>query len=272
MAGESGRCLVLRLAGPLQSWGGQSRFNRRDTDSEPSKSGVIGLLAAAEGRRREDPIVDLVDLRFGVRVDQAGTLLRDYHTVSDYRGGPLPSAKVSPKGVQVRTTPAKFTGVTERYYLQDAVFVAVLEGDVDLLEGLVGALRRPGFPLALGRRSCAPTQPLVVEPEVEGEVLWGGTAREVLARVSWQASVGHRRSYARRSKHAASIDLAFTVDQPDGTDERLDVPVSFAPLDRGFITRRVDHGWVALPTDDPEAGDPRDPRPPSHDPFALLGW
>src|SRR5690606_19400754 len=97
--GRCGRCprvsapstIVLRLAGPLTSWGSASQFNRRDTDNEPTKSAVIGLLAAADGRRREDSIEDLLELRFGVRVDQSGSLLRDYHTVSDFRGGDLRS-------------------------------------------------------------------------------------------------------------------------------------------------------------------------------------
>ena len=73
----SDSCLVLRLAGPLQSWGSSSQFNRRETDDRPTKSGVIGLLAAAQGRRRSDPIEDLVDVKLAVRVDQPGSLLRD---------------------------------------------------------------------------------------------------------------------------------------------------------------------------------------------------
>ena len=42
--------LVLRLAGPLQSWGSSSRFTRRSTEAFPTKSGIVGLLAAAQGR------------------------------------------------------------------------------------------------------------------------------------------------------------------------------------------------------------------------------
>ncbi len=60
--------LLLRLAGPMQSWGDASRFNRRETRTEPTKSAVIGLLASAQGRTREDPIEDLLQLSFGVRI------------------------------------------------------------------------------------------------------------------------------------------------------------------------------------------------------------
>ena len=55
--------MLLTLKGPMQSWGTSSRFTKRRTSSEPSKSGIIGLLAAAQGRRRVDPIEDLVDLK-----------------------------------------------------------------------------------------------------------------------------------------------------------------------------------------------------------------
>ena len=72
--------LLLRLAGPLQSWGVKSRFTVRATELAPTKSGIIGMLAAAVGRRRTDPIEDLLSLRFGVRKDQPGRVIRDFHT------------------------------------------------------------------------------------------------------------------------------------------------------------------------------------------------
>ena len=134
--------LLLRLAAPLQSWGMDAKFEIRRTNREPTKSGVIGLLAAALGRRRDEPVDDLSRLHFGVRVDQEGELLRDYHTAS------------SPKKESERY-------VTERYYLSDAVFLVGLESaDRDLLHSLEEALRFPVFPLFLGRRSCPPTLPL----------------------------------------------------------------------------------------------------------------
>lgn len=64
--------LLLRLAGPLQAWGVKSRFTIRATELAPTKSGIIGMLAAAVGRRRTDPIEDFLSLRFGVRKDQPG--------------------------------------------------------------------------------------------------------------------------------------------------------------------------------------------------------
>lgn len=278
--------VVLRLAGPLQSWGGQSQFNRRDTLAEPTKSGIVGLLAAAQGRRRSDPIEDLVGLRLGVRVDQPGTVLRDYHTASDHRRRQLLSAAVNTKGVQKPTSPAKLTHVTQRFYLQDAVFTAAVSGPADLLQALTDALRRPAFPLALGRRACPPTHPLLLTPPASAEAgdgRWRGDVAHVLSALPWQGSDTARarlQDDAKRRRQPAprTIDLPMTIDaapgiEPDGGDSydlRADVPLSFDPHQRRFTTRRVHHLWArdiatGLTGDDSDA-------PADHDPFALLGW
>lgn len=258
-------CLVLRLAGPLQSWGSRSQFNRRLTDAEPTKSGIIGLLAAAQGRRRSDPVEDLLELRLGVRTDQPGSLLRDYHTVSDLRGRPLLSAAVTGKGVQKPTSPAKAVHVTTRFYLQDAVFVAAVGGPASVLAQLRDAVLAPAFPLALGRRSCVPTLPLVLDPPQAVGALWPGDPLAVLRQVPWQAP----EERLRRGKAPVAADLTVTVDDPGGDDVRTDVPSSFDPASRSFGTRRVRHDWVTV--GNPHAK-PGTSSAPDHDPFALLGW
>ena len=73
--------LLLRLAGPMQSWGTTSRFDQRDTGKEPSKSGVVGLLTAALGIDREvwnDELKSLAALTMAVRHDRPGVLKCDY--------------------------------------------------------------------------------------------------------------------------------------------------------------------------------------------------
>lgn len=256
--------LVLRLAGPLQAWGGPSQFNRRATSNEPTKGGILGLLAAAAGRRRSDPLEDLLDLRLGVRVDQQGTLLRDYHTVSDYRGVPLKSASVDSRGRQKPTTTGKTTHVTHRYYLQDAVFVAAVSGSPALVEGLAEAVVRPAFPLALGRRSCPPTQPLLITPPGP-DAVWTGGVEAVLAGVSWQAADRHRQEQYGKRERPASLHLPVTIDDPQGDDVRNDVPTSFVLGRRRFSSRRVRTGWVTVPSGFSDGVDV------AHDPFALLG-
>jgi CRISPR system Cascade subunit CasD len=265
--------LVMRLAGPLQSWGVRSQYNRRETAGEPTKSGVVGLLAAAQGRLRQAAIDDLVGLAVGIRTDQPGSLLRDYHTVSDYRGTPLLSASVTGKGVQKKTGPAKYTHVTERYYLQDAVFVVAVSGPNALLGALLEALMRPAFPLALGRRACVPTQPVVLKPieaeHVAGQCgLWVGDPPSVLRLVPWQASAGRMRSLGSAKAGIGMVNLPVTVDDPDGDDVVADVPRSFDPKARSFAERRVRHAWVSMPTGLGAAENSA----AAHDPFALLRW
>lgn len=261
-------CLALRLAGPLQSWGGATDFNRRETLPEPTYSGVLGLLAAAQGRRREDPIEDLLDLRLGVRVDRPGTLLRDYHTVSDAEGLPLRSAQLSGKGEQKRTAPAKHTGVTQRFYLQDAAFVVAVHGPSALLDGLAEAVTQPVFPLALGRRACVPTLPILIQPPEGPTARWPGEPRAVLEAVPWQGPRVPPRSTP------ATIWVTATVDADDDPDERFeernDVPVTFAPKHRAFTTRRVTRLSIKLDTGAAEGPGPG--AGAAHDPFALLGW
>ncbi|MFD9793367.1 type I-E CRISPR-associated protein Cas5/CasD [Streptomyces sp. NPDC059070] len=262
MAGHA--VLTLRLAAPLQSWGGPSRYNRRETQPQPSKSGVLGLLAAAQGRTREASITDLLGLSLGLRVDQPGSLLRDYHTFSDHRGIPLPSAKVNAKGIQTKTSPAKYTGVTQRFYLQDAVFVAALRGPAPLLEHLEHAVRHPRYPLYLGRRSCPPTGPVSLGLQADAELT------DALKTVPWQASA-HR----QRQVRTTDVTLEATVEDPCGDQLAMDVPDTY-DLKTGtlFGRRAVRHLWVTLPTGRPAAS-AAGQTPAAHldhDPFALLGW
>ena len=145
--------LLLRLAAPLQAWGADSKFETRKTAREPTKSGVIGLLAAALGLRRDEtePLTRLAQLRFGVRVEREGQLLVDFH--------------------MARNEEKDRSYVTYRHYLEDAVFLVGLESeDTALLQELAEALTHPVFPLYLGRRACPPTLPLCLGLREQGLV------------------------------------------------------------------------------------------------------
>lgn len=155
--------LLMRLIGPLQSWGTTSRFDERDTQLEPSKSGVLGLLCAALGRDRAEPVDDLARLRMGVRVDREGALMRDYQTAT----GVLIAATAKPDLGR--------TVVSPRFYLSDAAFLVGLEGDeLALLEQLNAALRAPYWPLALGRKAFVPSQPVWFSPARAQDGPFGG--------------------------------------------------------------------------------------------------
>ena len=205
--------LLLRLAGPMQSWGVQSRFTVRDTGLEPSKSGVVGLLCAALGRRRPEPVDDLAALKMGVRVDQEGTMARDYHTAG--KGGILKaSGQVEKKNLVVST----------RYYLADARFLVGLEGDdLDLLARLHAALRDPHWPLYLGRKAFVPGEPVWLEDGL----LSDADLRTVLEAYPWLG--------CDPKKRPAQVRLV--IEDPNGTEVRPDQPLSFA--ERRFAPRQV---------------------------------
>ncbi|MFD9061839.1 type I-E CRISPR-associated protein Cas5/CasD [Kitasatospora purpeofusca] len=152
------RGLLLRLAGPLQSWGERSQFNERDTAPFPTRSGVIGLLASALGRPRGADIGDLATLALTVRADRPGVLLRDLHTV----GGGLPAAGSVTTAEGRKRSGAAATLLSHRHYLADAAFTAALTGDPDLLAACADALAAPHWPPFLGRRSCPPEGPLLL--------------------------------------------------------------------------------------------------------------
>lgn len=206
--------LLLRLGGPLQAWGSSSRFTRRRTGLEPTKSGILGMLAAAQGRRRSDSIEDLLGLKFGVRVDQPGSLLRDFQTELGADGKTM-------------------LPLSERYYLQDALFVAGVEGDRALLEGLESAVKRPAFPLYLGRRSCPPALPLSLG--IREESLLAALESE-----PWQAAAWYRRT---RKNNAYRGALVVDVNALDRERSPQDVTQSLHDMPRSFSMKNREYSW-----------------------------
>ena len=217
--------LLLRLAAPLQAWGTESRFNTRQTGTVPSKSAVIGLLAAALGRKRDVDLTDLRALRFGVRTDQPGTLLRDFHTV------------------HYRKKPTDPPDVTYRYYLSDAVFLVGLESeDLSFLNALEEAIKAPAYPLFLGRRSCPPTLPLVLgvrELPLEA----------ALRAEPWQASDNYRQRWlSRHPGQSPSLPLLTDADGTGyGSTVIQDDPLSFDQRNRQHGFRTVEGKMPVTP-------------------------
>lgn len=206
--------LLLRLAAPLQSWGDSSRFVQRNTRQEPTKSGVIGLIAAAQGRHRVDPIEDLAQLSYGVRTDQPGQLMRDFQTAQQWQ--------TPKKDGSVQSLPLSY-----RYYLADAVFVAGVEADRSLLEGIQEAIVSPVFPLYLGRRSCPPAGIISLG-------LREGRLSDALRQEKWHASPGYQR---RNPASQIALDLVRDAVNADEEGETVrDLPLSFS-------SERREYGW-----------------------------
>lgn len=201
--------LLLRLAGPMQAWGADSQFEVRKTNREPTKSGVIGLLAAALGLRRDEPLGELAALRFGVRVDREGVLLRDFHMAH--------GAKDS-------------SYMTTRYYLCDAVFlVGVSSDDEALMARLAEAVEYPVFPLFLGRRSCPP----------EGRVSLG------LRNLPLAEALTQEKPLAAENPKQRKVRIV--LEAPAGTARVRDVPLSFSPYHRQYAYRAAKEVWHEFP-------------------------
>jgi CRISPR system Cascade subunit CasD len=220
--------LFMRLAGPMQSWGTMSRFTRRDTGKEPSKSGVIGLICAAMGIDREvDSNADLQKLAqaaFGIRVLRQGDMQSDYHTASNI-------AKAE-KGT-------KDTELSTRFYLSDADFIAALgSDDRGLLERVQAALKKPVWQIFLGRKAFVPSLPVFLPDEVAIIQSGNGLAAELGA-----ANLLVRLGVTPRHK-PFDDPQRLIIESETGSEIRSDVPVSFA--DRRFTIRRVTTSFVRM--------------------------
>jgi CRISPR system Cascade subunit CasD len=212
--------VLLRLEGPLQSWGIGSRYDIRTTRPEPTKSGVVGLVAAALGRSREDDVSDLAEMRFGVRSDRPGETVRDYHTALG-----IVNAQANKRDRSV---------ISQRYYLADACFLAGLEGERALAEKIHTALERPAVVLALGRRSCPPSAPIHVP---------GGLMEDTLDRLlrAWPLLAAKPDGAQEPEERRVRVAVECELESADYVQR--DQPVARAFRDRIFHPRgaRIEH-------------------------------
>ncbi len=154
------RFLALRLEGPLQSWGFDSQYNRRNTGLMPTKSAIAGICCAALGYSRgsEDEkgflsafsslqMITIAIPRKGRSNELPVGRLQDYHTVQNTRRA---SGAINDDCV-----------LTHRQYLTDAAFGTLLEGDATLLSRIAAALAEPKWGIWLGRKTCIPTAPIL---------------------------------------------------------------------------------------------------------------
>jgi len=237
------RFLILRLDGPMQSWGTHTYEDYRPSNLFPTRSGLVGLLAACLGIERSDH-VSLRALAQGiditVRVDQKPwrpekeesnhygkkTPLKstDYHTVLEAR-----RANRDPKKGE--------TIETRREYLFDGSFTVALaekRGYFYSLDTIAAHLEKPVYTPSLGRRSCPIARPLFFDEwmeaangkeALEATPVAGGTIyAESMEVVNNQRLLirdvpehGHYRSFATRVVfiHSKPKEVAENVSEPD---------------------------------------------------------
>lgn len=221
--------LALRLKGPLQSWGFDSQYNRRNTGLMPTKSAIAGICCAALGYARgseqeRDFLASFTDIRMtAIAIPRTVTRkekirelpvrrLQDYHTVKN---------TITAKGE------IKDCHITHRQYLTDSSFGVLLEGDSKLLRMIAyGAgsdqaycLTDPKWGVWLGRKTCIPAAPV-----------FAGLRENKEDALSLILEGNPLETYTRQVE---------VEDFADGKDSLPDIPVSFATEKRQFAPRRV---------------------------------
>lgn len=210
------KTILLKFAGPMQSWGTNSNFENRHTDFYPSKSGVIGMIAASLGYHRDEyeKISKLNELSFAVRVDQPGNLLKDYHI----------ARKFKKNGSLDRNY------VTNRYYLEDAVFVvAISHKDDILMDEIENSLKSPWFQTFLGRRSLPLTADFFLK-STENDLI------DSLSKIEWQASKWYK---DKTKEYAVKLEIYSDFYEGDAKpiSMRKDRVISFSQMNRQFNYR-----------------------------------
>lgn len=223
------RFLALRLEGPLQSWGFDSQYNRRNTGLMPTRSAIAGMCCAALGLHRGSEEEEHFLETFGaIRMttvaiprlnDQQKELavrrLQDYHTVQNTRRA---SGGMNTDCV-----------LTHRMYLTDSSFGVILEGNGKILSEIAAALANPRWGIWLGRKTCIPTTPVLAKrvSAVDPADALSVDRTEALSLLIGDNSL---ESFTRQEEVESFAD---------GRDSLPDVPISFASEKREFAPRRV---------------------------------
>lgn len=191
--------LLLWLEGPLQAWGHDSKFGRRDSLDFPTKSGVLGLLCCARGARGNQnewlakwAERDMAVMAFALQGDNGAVanrqpLMRDFQMVGSAYDTSNPWQDLMiPKKADGRRAVGGGTKMTYRYYVQDMAYAVALQGPEAELESLQRALNAPVWDLYLGRKNCVPT-------ELIGQDIWSDLD-EAFRRADELASSVHRQN------------------------------------------------------------------------------
>lgn len=228
--------LVARLSAPVQSWGAEPTLRTATSHTTPTWSALLGLCRAALGHGRHDlpkEVAWLRELDMAVRCDAPGSLRADFHTIDPLPPGydrfewidkgdrglvPL-GTSVQKSGQAPRWLKGAAPMVTRRHLVQDAAFLWLVHGPDACVERLAVALSRPRWQLALGRKSCTPSSPVLlgVHP---------GTVADVAAAAP---------STAPEHRPARPVELVWVHGNPGpdtpvrGTRVVLDVPLGSHP-------------------------------------------
>lgn len=242
--------LVFQLYGPLAAWGDIAVGETRPSALTPTKSAILGLVAAALGLRRPDTADNEADrlaweeahaaladgYGLAVKVECPGLPLSDYHTAQVPSSGKGKNRMVFPTRRDELTRVARHdlnTILSRREYRQDAfcaIAVWARAGAPHDLDALRDSLLAPLFPLYLGRKSCPlalPLAPRVLSaPNVETALAGVSLAAMVEGLVGfWMGWQPH--AWMREVRPVLLWDAdAETALAPQESHTRRDLPAS----------------------------------------------
>jgi CRISPR system Cascade subunit CasD len=221
--------LLLWFEAPLQSWGFDSKFGRRDTLNFPTKSGVLGLVCSALGAGGEQQalLAEFATLNQtvisfarnkriadGIVKHDREPLLRDFHMVgSGYDKQDPWASLLIPKTSEGKPAVGGGSKMTYRYYLQDAAFAVVLEVPIDKASTIAQALQNPAWDIYLGRKNCVPT-----------DFVYQGTFDNEIVALEHADSIAKQKS---RMEDFRVLHGALGEDEADEVFTLNDVPVQF---------------------------------------------
>ncbi|MDP3851329.1 MAG: type I-E CRISPR-associated protein Cas5/CasD [Luteolibacter sp.] len=247
MSDSTTRAFAILLDGPMQSWGSSSRFTRRETEAFPTKSALIGLLAAAAGIDKHAPdeaekLAPFSALRLTVyRLPRASRRLvrrlSDFHTVGggyDARASAFDKLSIPRKASGGASANAV---ITHRTYLNEARFIAAFEGDSDVIIAAIRHLENPVWGVWFGRKTCLPAMPL---SPVEGADTQAASSTLIGRIRDWEETT-------RRPSFPPELDPTNLERWEEPAAEHLkpgdfhlhDQPVTFG--EREFVSRPIRH-------------------------------
>lgn len=232
------KSLALYLCAPLQSWGVSSVFNERSSYNSPTRSGILGMLAAACGIDKNNDqeeaqwLKEVAPLSMTTLLFKRGTRLTDFHTVgANYDKEDCWQKKMMPLSAEGKIK--KDPVVTHRDYLTDSIFGVILTGEDALLDKLATGLLNPIWGVWLGRKSCIPTEPVfagLFSSKEEAIRALKERYKHTLLRVN--------------DTHFDTTDIVCVYETQDNAADMIrDIPISFKQ--RKFHARAIAEGYVS---------------------------
>lgn len=208
--------LVLRLEGPLQSWGENAKWDFRDSSTMPTKSGIVGLLGCAMGEERGSQVlVELAQsITVAVRADRPGVKTVDFHSVT---GFPLRNAERKQRTDGKGKPSDTFT--TRREFLEDACFTVFIDTTPEWQKRIIEALENPKWCMYLGRKNCVPSRP------IQAKVVEYVNIQEALKKYP--------------AAERAAKTMVYECEIPDSTAASIQRPDDLIGVNRHFQLRQV---------------------------------